>query len=74
MVCYKPKNVAFDLSGPHVIAVQISASYKKNCDLQNSLSKVEKIALNQLPSLKNLTGQQFIIFSALFALASCSSF
>jgi hypothetical protein len=66
--------MALDLSGPQVVAGQFSASYIKNCDLHNSLNKVETIALNQFSSLKNLTGQQSIVFSALFALAFCSFF
>jgi hypothetical protein len=62
--------VALDLSGRQVIAIEITATYIKNCDLHDSLNKVETIALNQFPSPKNLTGQQSNIFSALFALAS----
>jgi hypothetical protein len=59
------------MSGPQVVAVQISASYIKNCDLHDSLNKVETFALNQFPSPKNLTCQQSIIFLALFALEPC---
>jgi hypothetical protein len=46
------KLMALDFSGPQVVASQFSASYIKNCDLQNSLNKLETIALNQFHSLK----------------------
>jgi hypothetical protein len=42
--------VELDLSGPQVEAVQISESCFKNCDLHDSLNKVETIALNWFPS------------------------
>ncbi len=66
--------MALDLSGPQVVAVEIISSYIKNCDLHDSLNKVETIAPNQFPSPKNLIGQQSIIFSALIALESYSFF
>ncbi len=34
-----------DLSGPHIVAVEISASYVEKCDLHDSLNKVETILL-----------------------------
>ncbi len=41
------KLLTLDFSGPQVEAVENSASFIKNCDLHDSLNKVETIALNQ---------------------------
>ncbi len=66
---------ALDVSGPTVVAVEISASYIKNNGLQDSL-KFELSRNNQTEpvTFTQKLGQQCITFMVLFALASCIFF